>query len=181
MSDDMQTRAPDPAHTGRLSPTLGRGIAATLAGVTVLALVALAVQLVMVRPEVQAAEEQDVARVQATRAAERFTLQVNNFDASDVDTLKQRITPLLTTKFNTSFEKSVDGLLAQIAQAKLTSTGEVIRSGVAGIDHDSAEVLVVADARARSTFGTRVRHFRWSVDLVRVDDRWLVDNFTPVA
>jgi hypothetical protein len=96
-------------------------------------------------------------------------------------TLKQRLSPMLTTKFRTDFEATIDDILTQIEQAKLVSKGEVLRSAVASVDADSAEVLVVADATADSSFGSRARHFRWSVDLVKVDGDWLVDNFTPVA
>ncbi len=163
-----------------LTPRLSRWIAAVLAGVALLAVVAIAVQLVLVRPDYLAARADAENRREAVQAAERFTVAVNNFDASDVDTLKQNLTPLLTTKFNTDFEKTVDGLLAEVAKADLTSEGEVIRSAVADIDTDSAEVLVVADATADSAFGPRARHFRWTVDLVKVEGDWLVDNFTPV-
>ncbi|QNN51368.1 hypothetical protein [Nocardioides mesophilus] len=152
-----------------------------LAAVAVLAVVALVLELVLVRPGWVESEEEDQARTEAVRAAERFAVQVNNFDSADVGTLKQSLTPLLTTKFNDDFESTVDDLLSQVAQAKLTSRGEVIRSAVASVDRDSAEVLVVADATADSIYGKRARHFRWSVDLVKVDGDWLVDNFSPVA
>ena len=89
--------------------------------------------------------------------------------------------PLLTTKFQQSFEKTADDLLAQVGQLNLTSKGDVLQSAVASQDTDSAQVLVVADARAKSDLGTRMRHFRWQVDLVKVDGKWLVDNFSPVA
>jgi hypothetical protein len=75
----------------------------------------------------------------------------------------------------------MDDIVVQIEQAKLTSTGEVLKSAVASMDADSAEVLVVADADTQSVFDRRARHFRWSIDLVKVDGEWLVDNFTPVA
>jgi Mce-associated membrane protein len=165
----------------RLTPGTSRAAALVLGLVTVLALAATVVQLVVVRPETQAAEQDARDRAAVVRAAEHFTVQVNNFSASDVDTLERDMAPLITTKFNESFQKTTDDLLRQVAQLDLTSEGEVIRSAVASIDSDSAEALVVADARATSDLGTRVRHFRWSVDLVKVDGTWLVDNFTPVA
>lgn len=176
-------RREDPAvpPSGRLSPRLSRGIAAVLATVAALALVAIVLELVLVRPDVLDARADSENRADAVRAAERFAVQVNNFEAADVGSLQERLTPLLTTKFNADFESTVTDLLAQIEQADLTSRGQVIRSAVAGVDDDSAEVLVVADASADSKFGQRDRHFRWTVDLVRVDGDWLVDNFTPVA
>ena len=179
-TDDPFDGAAQGVRRPRLSARLSRGIAAVLGAVAVLALVAVAAQLLLVRPDYLAAQADTRDRADVVRAAERFTVQVNNFDVADVDTLKQNLTPLLTTKFNADFEQTVDGLLKEIESAELTSKGEVLRSAVASIDSDSAQVLVVADATADSVFGERARHFRWTVDLVEVDGTWLVDNFTPV-
>lgn len=163
------------------SPSLSRWITAVLALLALVAAVLVVVELVSVRPRYLDARAQDKARAEVSRTAERFVVQANNYDGSDLATLKDELSPLLTTKFRTDFESTIDDILAQVKEAKLVSKGEVLRSAVASIDDDSAEVLVVADAEASSTFGTRVRHFRWSVDLVKVDGEWLVDNFTPVA
>ena len=65
--------------------------------------------------------------------------------------------------------------------AEPLSQGEVLASGVATLDDDSARVLVVADANVKTVFDERQRHFRWEVSLVKVDGEWLVDDFTPVA
>ena len=164
-----------------MSPRLSRGITAVLALVVLAAAALIVVQLVTVRPRYLEAQAEDAARAAAVRSAERFVVEANNFDASDLPTLKQRLSPMLTTKFRSGFEATIDDILTQIEQAKLVSKGEVLRSAVATADTDSAEVLVVADATAQSSFGERVRHFRWSIDLVQVDGDWLVDNFTPVA
>jgi Mce-associated membrane protein len=32
----------------------------------------------------------------------------------------------------------------------------------------------------KSSVGNSQRHHRWSVDLVKVDGRWLIDGFDPV-
>ena len=164
-----------------MSARLSRGITAVLA-VLVLAAAALVVfELVSVRPRHLEARAEDQARTDAVRSAERFVIEANNFDASDLPTLKERLSPMLTTKFRSGFEATIDDIVTQIEQAELVSKGEVLRSAVASVDTDSAEVLVVADATAESSFGTRARHFRWAIDLVKVDGDWLVDNFTPVA
>jgi hypothetical protein len=63
----------------------------------------------------------------------------------------------------------------------MDSQGKVLASGVATVDQDSARVLVAADADVKTVFDNRQRHFRWEVSLVKVDGRWLVDDFTPVA
>jgi Mce-associated membrane protein len=178
-TDDTATsRAP---ARGRMSPRLSRWITAVLALLVLVAATLVVYELVSVRPRYLDARAEDQARSQAVRSAERFVVEANNFDSSDLPTLKGRLSPMLTTKFRTDFEASIDDILSQIKEAKLVSKGQVLRSAVASVDSDSAQVLVVADAEATSSFGTRARHFRWSVDLVKVDGDWLVDNFTPVA
>lgn len=170
-----------PRREGGLTPGFSRGAAATLVAVAVAALVALVVQLIVVRPDYLAAEDLDADRGEVVQAAEQFTVLANTFDAKNVDAMKSQIMPLLTTKFRGSFEKTVDELLTQVSSLNLTSKGQVLQSAVASLDTDSARVLVVADARAESDLGARARHFRWQVDLVKVDGTWLVDNFSPVA
>jgi hypothetical protein len=188
MTDTKDATASDPVTSNPsekrrpwMSAGLSRAIAAVLALIVLVAAAVVVYELVSVRPRYLDARAEEHARTEVVRSAERFVVEANNFDASDLPTLKQRIAPMLTTKFRTDFESTIDDILTQIEQAKLVSKGEVLRSAVASVDADSAEVLVVADASAQSSFGTRARHFRWSVDLVKVDGRWLVDNFTPVA
>jgi Mce-associated membrane protein len=180
-TEDAMTSSLPERRQPWMSARLSRGITAVLAVIVLVAAALVVYELVSVRPRYLDAQAEDQARTAAVRSAERFVVEANNFDASDLPTLKQRISPMLTTKFRTDFESTIDDILAQIEQAKLVSKGEVLRSAVASVDSDSAEVLVVADASAKSSFGTRARHFRWSVDLVKVDGSWLVDNFTPVA
>ena len=164
-----------------MSPALSWAVTGVAAVVALAALAVVVAQLFVVRPAAADLEAETATRAAVTRAAERFTVEVNNYDAADVETLKERIGPLLTTKFRADFEKSIDDIVVQIREAELSSEGEVIKSAVASADSDSAEVLVVADASTQSVFDRRARHFRWSVDLVKVDGDWLVDNFTPVA
>ena len=65
-------------------------------------------------------------------------------------------------------------------QVRLSSTGSVLKQGIASLGRDSATVLVVVDAEATSRLRKSLRHFRWEVDLVKVGERWLVDDFAPV-
>lgn len=184
----MPTPAPEPGPgatpapaTPWMSPALSWAVTAVAALVAVTTLAVIVAQLFVVRPALADVEEEARARGAVVRAAERFTVEVNNYDATDVDTLEERVGPLLTTRFRTDFEKSVDDLLVQIQEAQLTSKGEVLKSAVANVDADSATALVVADAATESVFDRRARHFRWEIELDKVDGTWLVDNFTPVA
>ena len=123
----------------------------------------------------------ETARSAVVRAAERFSVQVNNYDVASVDDYQATVTPLLSPKFKGEFEKAMTDIVASVKQAKMTSKGQVLTSAVASLDPDSAKVLVVSDATVKTVFDSRARHFRWEVSLVKIDGAWLVDDFTPVA
>ena len=58
----------------------------------------------------------------------------------------------------------------------------MLASAVASVDSDSAQVLVVSDAERQDRLRPHVaRHFRWEVSLVKINGKWLVDDFTPVS
>ena len=157
------------------------GITAFLAVVAVVAAVALVLEITMLRPRSEEVSSAQQSRSAVTRAAERFAVQVNNYDVSSVDDYQAGITPLLSPKFKGEFDKAMTDIVQSVKQAKMTSKGEVLTSAVASLDPDSAQVLVVSDANVKTVFDTRARHFRWEVSLVKIDGKWLVDNFSPVA
>ena len=172
---------PEPGPDRGSSPGLRRAVAAFLAVVAVLALVAVVVEVAALRPRSEQVQADRDARSDVVRAAERFAVQVNNYDVASVDDYQAGITPLLSPKFKGEFDKAMTDIVTSVKQAKMTSKGEVLSSAVASLDPDSAQVLVVSDANVKTVFDTRARHFRWEVTLVRIRGSWLVDNFTPVA
>jgi Mce-associated membrane protein len=163
------------------SPVLSRRLrhimAGVLAGLLVVAGVAVAVFLVRLG---DAGADIDT-RSDVARVAERFAVEVNNYDAGSVDDYQSTVGDMLSAKFRGEFEKAMQDIVSSVKQTQMKSDGEVLASGVASLDDDSARVLVVADAEVDTTAGKRVRHFRWEVSLVKVDGSWLVDDFTPVA
>lgn len=124
------------------------------------------------------AESQE--RTAAVRVAEQFTAEVNNYDADSVEDYRANVGELLTTKFRAEFDQAMEDIVSQVEEAKMTSDGEILVSGVSTIDPDSAEVLVVADAAVTTVFDQINRHFRWKITLAKVDGSWLVDDFVPV-
>ena len=183
---DQTPRDPDAGarpHTGpdRGSSRLRWAIAAFLAIVVVVAVVALVLGVAVLRPRSEQVEADRQARSDVTRAAERFAVQVNNYDVSSVDRYQASVTPMLSPKFKGEFQKAMADIVSSVKQAKMSSKGEVLTSAVSSLDPDSAQVLVVSDANVKTVFDTRARHFRWEVSLVKIDGKWLVDNFTPVA
>ena len=178
---DVPARPEDePPSPGRTS-VLRWGVAGFLTLVAVLAVVALVLEVTSLRDRSEAVRSDESARSAVVRAAERFSVQVNNYDVSSVDDYQKTITPLLSPKFKGEFEKAMTDIVASVKQAKMTSKGEVLNSAVASLDPDSAKVLAVSDATVKTVFDSRARHFRWEVSLVKIDGAWLVDDFTPVA
>lgn len=165
---------------GGMSPRLSWGITAVLAFLVVAALVVVVLEVAVLRPHYQQARADEQARADVTRVAERFTAEANNYDVSSIDHYRASITPMLSPKFKGEFDKAMQDIVVAVKQAQLTSKGQVLTSAVASVDPDSAQVLVVADASAKSVTGTRIRHFRWQVSLVKLDGKWLIDDFTPV-
>ena len=122
----------------------------------------------------------DQARREATATAEQFALRMDDISGSDFDAYVKRINQLLTTKAKTKNSKTFEVIRKSYTAAKVQGTGKVLISGVADLDADSATVLVAHDASVKTTEGNLQHHYRWTVDLVKVGDKWLVDNFNPV-
>lgn len=179
MSDEP-TAAGTSTHIDESSEPRRRWLVPALAVVAALAALALVLDLTLVRGRIAEAQEREQTRAEVARVAERFTAQVNNYDAAGAEEFAARVRPLLSPKFRADYEKALEQIAAEITRSKMSSKGQVLASGVASVDPDSAQVLVVADATAKTVYGPRDRHFRWEVDLVRLGGKWLVDNFTPV-
>jgi mannitol-specific phosphotransferase system IIBC component len=174
-TDQQPERAP--FLTRRLRNT----VAAVLAALVVAALVLLLLELLVLRPRYEDAQSAKATRADVVRVAERFTAEVNNYKVSSIDQYQKSITPLLTTKFQGEFKQAMGDIVKSVKQARMSSEGNVLASAVASVDPDSAQVLVVSDADVKTIQGPRQRHFRWEVSLVKVDGKWLVDDFQPVA
>ena len=175
---DPETTNPDqPEHPRRVPPALNRLIAAVLA-VVLLAAAVVAGFLVYNRGQVEAELEE---RADAARAAEEFVVRFNTYDAGTVEGYIDALSPMLTTSARAEFEKAIQDTTTLIRETELRSEGELLASGVASVDQDDATVLVAVDADADSIAGPIQRHFRWEIDLARVDGDWLVDDFDPVA
>jgi Mce-associated membrane protein len=123
--------------------------------------------------------QESAAREDVQRVASSFAANVNTYSSDDIESYRKRVAPLLTPRFEGQFSKFLDSLIAQMRSEQLRSKGEVLVTGVSSVDADSATVLVVSDADVSSVGGQRARHFRWEVDLLRQDGRWLVNDFEP--
>ena len=90
------------------------------------------------------------------------------------------INELLTTKAKTKNQKTFERIKQSYEAAKVKGTGKVLLTAVGDSDDDSATVLVVHDASVKTTQGNIDHHYRWSVDVVKVNGEWRVDDFNPV-
>ena len=182
--DPEVSTTPRPGQTDRAtaSPRLRWGIAAFLALLLVVAAVVVVLEVTKLRPRSDEASADQQNRSDVTRAAERFTVQVNTYDASSMDGYQKSMNTMMSPKFQADYKKVIDQLSSTIKQAKVTSKGDVLASAVASVDSDSAQVLVVSDATVKTVYDPNLaRHFRWEVSLVKINGRWLVDDFTPVS
>ena len=130
---------------------------------------------------------QDSNRSAAVAAAEQFALRMDDFQAASATAYTDAIKDMMTTKGKADFAQ-IQQVIGQVFTAARPTgkaakkgakapTGKIIYVGVSDIDADSATVLVAHDTSV--TNSTKQLHFRWTVDLKKVDDKWLVDDVPP--
>lgn len=146
-----------------------------------------------------AAGEAQRERDAVIRQTEQFVLRLNTYGPEDLDAQGQltayrdRVLEVMSAKFGADFEQSGLSLAEQtVAQSGYGRTAEVYGVGVDAVDDDSATVIVAGsltgsypDPKAPDDDTKRVDDqpdvLRWSVDLVKVDGEWRVDDYTPVS
>jgi Mce-associated membrane protein len=119
-------------------------------------------------------------RAAASNVASQFALRMDSVDGTDFDKYIKGVNGLLTTKAKAKNSKVFDVLKQSYETAKVKGTGKVLLTGVGDSDEDSATVLVVHDASVTTTQGKIDHHYRWTVNVVKVNGSWLVDDFNPV-
>ncbi len=125
-------------------------------------------------------DESKQQRATAANVAEQFALRMDKVDGTKFDAYIKSVNKLLTTKARTKNSQVFEVMKQSYEAAKVKSTGKVLMTAVGDSDADSATVLVVHDASVTTTQGDIEHHYRWTVDMVKVNGDWLVDDFTPV-
>jgi len=128
----------------------------------------------------RSSDERQQERASASSVASQFALRMDNVDGTKFDSYIKGINELLTTKAKTKNKKTFDAIKESYEAAKVKGTGKVLLTAVGDADDDSATVMVVHDASVDTTQGKIEHHYRWSVNVVKVGDSWLVDDFNPV-
>jgi hypothetical protein len=126
------------------------------------------------------ADDRQQERAAASSVASQFALRMDNVDGTNFDKYIKGINELLTTKAKTKNQQTFEQIKQSYEAAKVKGTGKVLLTAVGDSDDDSATVLVVHDASIKTTQGNIDHHYRWSVDVVKVNGDWRVDNFNPV-
>jgi len=157
-----------------------RAMTFVLLALAFLALIAIVAEVVWLRPRYDDLTHRQDDRKEVVALTQRWATLTNTYSPETFDAWEEQVSALLSTRFRAEFEEETAALRPTIEQIKLTSKGTVLKTGVASLDDDSAVVLVVADADTTSTVRPAQRHFRWQVDLVKVDDEWRGDDFTAV-
>lgn len=131
--------------------------------------------------DLRRAEQAREDRAEVLRVSELFATRANNFSSAEADAYERSVTPLLTTRYEKEWTSRFAELRKYDGTETVTSEGTVRASGVASLDVDSATVLVVADTQVVLQGQELNGALRWQVDLFKVDDRWLVDDYIRVG
>lgn len=133
-------------------------------------------------------------REQVMASADKFVGQVNTYGPEDIGSdnkkmpkYRERVGELLTPKFEKSFLSNVAFAEATVIQQGVGRTTDVHSTAVAGLDEDSATVLVVAElaisypkAEGSEERVEAARQLaRTEVELVKQNGEWLVDDWYP--
>jgi hypothetical protein len=181
LSNDTAAGIEDPGEHGRPAGRVPARLVRIVAAVLAVVLVAGIAVAIWFQTKISASDDEQHQRAEAVTAASQFALRMDTFDGKDINAYAKKIQELLTTKYKSDFEKQFEPFKQVYSQAQAVGTGKVLMSGVASFDKDSATVLVVHDGSVKSKIGqAQVRHQRWTVDLVKVGGRWLIDDFSPV-
>jgi Mce-associated membrane protein len=159
-----------------VSARLVRVVAAVLAVVLVAAVVA----SVVWGTKVRTTDHQRDNRAAAASVASQFALRMDKVDGAKFDDYIKSVNALLTTKARTKNSQVFDVMKQSYQTAKVVGSGKVLMTAVGDSNDDSATVLVVHDASVKTTQGNLEHHYRWTVDMVKVGSKWLVDDFSPV-
>ena len=127
--------------------------------------------------------------------AGQFMLRVNTYgpdllaEDGTMPEYRELVEELITPKFAEDFEKGVPAAEQTVAEAGVARTAKVFSTAVSAIDADSATALVAGSFTnsypekpgSDKRIELEPSPFRVSVDMVKIDGEWLVDDFTPLT
>jgi membrane-associated HD superfamily phosphohydrolase len=176
MSEEGFEEESEESGTRSVRTTAGRGIwvAAAVLGVVIVGLAATAIVLALAVGDAQNAEDR---RTQVESAARQETVNLINVDYKQAQQASDRIlsgaTGALKDEWATTAAKQ---FLDAIVKGKAVQTVQTVHAGVVNLDSDSAETIVSISAvvvTPQVPNGVQ-RNYRFSMELTKVGDRWLV-------
>jgi len=191
--------AEQPLDTGSSSPGLRLALLVALI-VLLLAATAAVAYLAATRPVPAVGIDGEESAVQSQREevmsrAGQFMLRVNTYgpdllaEDGTMPEYRELVEELITPKFAEDFEKGVPAAEATVVEAGVARTARIFSTAVSAIDADSATALVAGSFTnsypKKPGSEERVEldpsPFRVSVEMVKIDGEWLVDDFTPLT
>ena len=177
-----------PTAPRSLSPTFRLVIAAVLA----LVLLGSGAVLTWVLATRSGDDDVQAGREEVMAQTEQFMLRMGTYgpdlldDQGAMPEYRDRVKAVITPKFAASFDKEAGAAEQLVAQAGVARSADVFATAVSTLDADSAQALVAGAFKDSFTRGKkRVDQepipFRIEVSLVKVDGKWLVDDFDPVS
>jgi len=180
LSNPTDSGIEDPGAQGRPAPRVGARLVRIVSIVLAVVLVIAVGAAVWLGTKARHDDQDSQDRASAATVASQFALRMDKVDGTKFDDYIKGVNALLTTKAKTKNAKVFDVMKQSYQVAKVKGTGKVLMTAVGDSDADSATVLVVHDASVSTTQGDIEHHYRWTVDMVKVDGKWLVDDFNPV-
>jgi Mce-associated membrane protein len=183
---DASTPSPDPApdreHLETSSDSRRGRVRAlgALAALFFVGTVAMAVLSASLSSELSDERAEGDDRRDVQQVAARFAERLLTYDFRDLEKSKQAVLELATGKFRDEYEQAFKrGLQELFAATQARSTGTVVDVFAGPVEQGSATVIVVVDAVAQGTTGTRRTAASYiQLTLVNVAGTWRVDGVT---
>lgn len=186
-----------PAPAGaRLTPRVRVAIAAVLALVVTACVALLIWTSVAGRAAADGGLNLPDERERVMSVTDQFVKRLGTYSPDMLDesgqmpAYREQVREVITPKFAADFDKEVATAEQLVAQGGITRSADVFATAVSSVDDDSARVLVAGaftDSYEQGT-GEKARTidqeplpFRFTVDLVKIEGEWLVDDFSPVS
>lgn len=131
-------------------------------------------------------------REEVMAQTEQFMLRMGAYgpdlldDKGAMPDYRAKVKEVITPKFAASFDEEAGAAEQLVAQAGVARVPDVFATGVSSLDDDSARTLVAGSFTDTYTVkGKTVPQepipFRIEVSLVKIEGKWLVDDFNPVT
>jgi Mce-associated membrane protein len=122
------------------------------------------------------------ASLDAEKAARDAVTRMTTYDFTTVDDDFSWVDDAGTDKFQKNFTEATKAAITYIKSVKASAEGTVVDSAATAADADHVKVLLYVDQRIHSqgTKGNDLDQPRITMQMVRQDDEWLVDEVDVV-